>query len=1455
MKTPSSIVLLALALVTSQITFTVSASPAYQVVARGPDWRVLQGSTLINGTNFIHRYVEIATGLCHTNSYGQLVDSSEQITILPTGDAAATRGRHQVFFPSDICNGVLEVVTPDGRHLKSRPLAVSLDDGSNTVFIATLTNSVGWLTASNQVTYKNCFSGIKADLVCNYRRSGFECDLVLRSQPPDASQLGLDPTFSTLQLVTEFFNTADPQEIPAQTDDWFGLQDTTLKFGKLTMKQGRAFATTNSQAAGPGVQIPVYKRWLHLDNRTFLIEELPLVYLADDLDKLPLSASAAKPAATIKLASGHSAWPAAHGLTAGTNQILLASHEFKNEPGVVLDYDEINSDTDQSDIMFAGGTTYYVSGPCWFNNVTLEGGTVIKYQNSGWNLESMTLFIEVDGTLTCDTSSDHPAIFTAVDDDTVGEQIPGSTGNPAGNFYANPAIFYAPGSLTLSHVRIGYAMQAVWVGDYSSITLSDAQLINCQVAAVLGMGDGGGSPMTLTCNNCLYNGPYYGVLAYDYGGGGDSYNLTNCTFDHLAYPVVAQPTDNPNQVNAVNCIFANCNLYVEGGLQGGHNGFYNSSYYGSDGWGYTFGSPATTTGSSPFKTAGAANYYLADDTFRGMGANLLGEIETMTTYAPQDGGWPDTNGTDLGYHYPVNEDSDHDGLPDWWELANGLNPLVNDASLDPDGDGASNLQEYLAGTDPQSGSMVIAWGDNSFGESSVPAGLTNVIAVAAGGDFGSGWWPQLLQGFSLALRSDGTLIAWGNNRYGQTNITGLTGVAKMAAGVYHGLALLTDGTVSSWGAWCDVGYPTVAVPSGLNNVIGIAAGYDHDLALRSDGSVVAWSYKTNALYVQVPANLPPAKAVSAGWDHSVALLTNGTVVVWGQYLPPDWAVPASATNVVAIAAGDFHTLALKADGTVLAWGEGDGTDSGYEMFYGDYGQSMVPAGLSNVVAIAAGGQHSMALKSDGTVVMWGDLNAPAYPLDQIAAIGSGEVHNLAIRRGHLTPIITSQPANQTVLFGTNATFSVAYLGLAKASYQWQFNGVNISGATNAVLVVANARAAQTGNYQVVISNGAGSVTSSNVALAVVLPPVITSFTQPTNQTVVYASTTTFSVAANVPGNIPGFPVSYQWQFNGTNIGQATSSNFTFVAMASGNYSVIVSDAAGSTSIVWQATMTYAGSYIAPGTVAYHLSTNAVGYATGYSANYSNMLELANWTGGIPFSGTNLALLTNAVWSTNCWLHGVQGLTATCIGYSNGLSGQFLISMVSPRHYLHANHLHGAPPDLIAFLDTNNAIYWRKNMQMVAVGNDTDVGILDADLPPSVGYLPVIPANYTNYLPTTSYSYVQGIGLHQDLSLFSQPMTFGDAVYINWNSTVSPPFGLGTNWNVTIYPGDSSNPEMFLIGNQFVLVSHNFTVGGGPNYAYQLNAINQQMHYLSTNNAVGTDFQLTQFSLTNWPTIR
>jgi hypothetical protein len=741
--------------------------------------------------------------------------------------------------------------------------------------------------------------------------------------------------------------------------------------------------------------------------------------------------------------------------------------------------------------------------------------------------------------------------------------------------------------------------------------------------------------------------------------------------------------------------------------------------------------------------------------------------------------------------------------------------------------------------------MVVAWGDDASGQCDVPSGLTNAIDVAGG------------YNFSLALKADSTVVAWGDNTYGETTVpAGLTNVTSIAAGGAHVLALLQNGTVVAWG---DNASGQTNVPAGLTNVTAITAGDACSLALQNDGTIVAWGYNFYG-QTNVPA-LGPVSQIAAGVMQGVALSTNGTVAMWAKYnysgAPYYWNItnmPAGLSNVVSIAAGALHTLALKADGTVTAWGAG-GTSTGLD----NEGQAIVPAGLSNVVGVAGGYLYSLALQSAGTVVAWGDdfYGETDMPdgLTGVKAISAGGFHGLAIRSGSLTPVIFEEPVDQYALAGATVMFSAYGEGVAGVSYQWQYNGVNISGATGSSLTLTNVQTTDEGGYRVLISNSTGFVTSDAANLYLVTQPVIVSQApMPTNQVAVYQTNLSLSVVASAPGQANGFPLGYQWQCNGTNIGgNMNSYSFVVDTNTAGTYSVTVTNAAGSTSAVWQVTMTYAGSYIDVGTLAYHLSTNAVGHTNGISNIYNGMTELSGWIYDT-YSGTNLAHLTNSVWSTNFWLKGVQGLGATCIGFSNGFAGQGCVTMISPRHCIYANHMHIPPGQFTAaFLDTNNVIYWRTNMQNVFITDDISVGILDSDLPPSVGFLPVLPTNYASYLPVNGTSIVQGIGMNQAKQLFGEPMTF-TASDLYWNSANTAPFGLTTSWNVTLGGGDSSNPALLLVGNQLVLVSHNFGATTGPNYASQIDAINQTMHYLSTNNSVGTDYQLTPFSLTNWPTI-
>ncbi len=124
---------------------------------------------------------------------------------------------------------------------------------------------------------------------------------------------------------------------------------------------------------------------------------------------------------------------------------------------------------------------------------------------------------------------------------------------------------------------------------------------------------------------------------------------------------------------------------------------------------------------------------------------------------------------------------------------------------------------------------------------------------------------------SLALRKDGTVVAWGYNADGETNVpTGVNTIVAAAGGRFHNLAAGRDGTVAAWGY---NGSGQATVPPGLSNVVAVAGGGDHSLALRRDGTVAAWGYN---LYGQaaVPPNLTNVAAIASGYSHSLALVAN-----------------------------------------------------------------------------------------------------------------------------------------------------------------------------------------------------------------------------------------------------------------------------------------------------------------------------------------------------------------------------------------------------------------------------------------------------------------------------------------------------------------------------------------------------------------------------------------------------
>jgi hypothetical protein len=335
---------------------------------------------------------------------------------------------------------------------------------------------------------------------------------------------------------------------------------------------------------------------------------------------------------------------------------------------------------------------------------------------------------------------------------------------------------------------------------------------------------------------------------------------------------------------------------------------------------------------------------------------------------------------------------------------------------------------------------VIVWGGEA------PPGLTNAVSVAAGSSH------------SLALRRDGMVIAWGNNDYGQTDVpSSLTNAAAISsgAGSVSSVALRSDGHVSAWGpgSWA-----ALRLPTDLTNAAAISAGTDHVLALRTDGTVTAWGANTWG-ETNVPPDLTNIVAVAAGGEHSLALRADGTVAAWGAYYANQINVPLDLSNAVAVAAAYDQSVALKSDGTVVAWGE----------------TGPVPLSVSNVVAITAGFDFVAALKNDGTVMVWDYLGREvAVPSNftNIMSIAAGRSHILAVT-GSGAPFVTTRLTDRTTFRGRAAYFRAAASGAWPLSYQWQFNGTNLAGATDATLALTNVQLTQSGIYTLIVSNALG----------------------------------------------------------------------------------------------------------------------------------------------------------------------------------------------------------------------------------------------------------------------------------------------------------------------------------------------------------------------------------------------
>ncbi|MDF1884195.1 Ig-like domain-containing protein [Sulfurimonas sp. SAG-AH-194-C21] len=278
-------------------------------------------------------------------------------------------------------------------------------------------------------------------------------------------------------------------------------------------------------------------------------------------------------------------------------------------------------------------------------------------------------------------------------------------------------------------------------------------------------------------------------------------------------------------------------------------------------------------------------------------------------------------------------------------------------------------------------------------------------------------WSFISAGYNhtMAIKSDGTLWAWGRNNFGQLGDTTLvdksnptqvsTGTtwSSVSGGAYHTAAIKSDGTLWTWGRndYGQLGDNTTTnstspvQENSLDNTwSSLAGGAFHTIGIRADGSLWAWGYNpygqlgdgttvNKIIPTQEDSNSTNWSSVSGGIYHTAAVKSNGTLWAWGNNLYGQLGdgtgtaknIPtqedSNSTNWSSIEAGRYYTVATKSDGTL--WGSGynalsqlgDGTSESKTSY------TQESSGATIWSSASGGSNHTVALKNDGTLWTWG----------------------------------------------------------------------------------------------------------------------------------------------------------------------------------------------------------------------------------------------------------------------------------------------------------------------------------------------------------------------------------------------------------------------------------------------------------------------------------------------------
>jgi hypothetical protein len=642
------------------------------VLERGPHEQRIQYTTRTtdaNGTETeTNSYVQLQTGLNRWSAQAQQYVAASPLIEVVNGHGIVQNTQHRAVFSQNLLdpNGTIDLLTPGGDRLVTQPVGIALTeaDTGKSVFLAEVKPTQGILFDAQTFIYPNAFDQFKASIAIRSHLAGIESDVILEEKIDRAlvEQFGINPATARIEIWHQVLQKPESRIAISKLARRDGSldEDHTIHFRQMSIVPGNAYSLGAPELGlSQDGQLPVAKQWITAEGIDFLIEAIPFGQAEAHLNALPAPAQAhliekraieeafaakihgrgdgsagksrSKP---VSLAASRREWPKG---SSSTQVALISASLHSREPGFVIDF--LVSLASQTNLTFKGDTTYSVTGDVsLFGLTTIEGGTVVKFTN----YTSLSPVIRIWDNLECKTSPYNPAIFTAKDDDTVGQKILGSTGMPVTtNYYSYFNLWLRSSSTSIfsihdlqsrySHVGIGStrpAQDKIW----------NVQVYNCYQGLIT---SGGG----FNIKNVLLHKTEIALNTVD--AVGKIFDAEHMTINETGRLFMTATNSNCS-LRITNSLIANVGINNATGISS------NIVYL---------------VPSSAFQSVGRGNHYLADSTYRNIGTtNISPEaraiLKETTTYAPihltddivadtvlSPVVERDTTLPDLGYHY------------------------------------------------------------------------------------------------------------------------------------------------------------------------------------------------------------------------------------------------------------------------------------------------------------------------------------------------------------------------------------------------------------------------------------------------------------------------------------------------------------------------------------------------------------------------------------------------------------------------------------------------------------------------------------------------------------------------------------------------------------------------------------------------------------------------------------